>query len=275
MSAVRRLAAVPDDEAGYQELERHIQHCDETAILVRWQFGRALLAERQAHGGKQLPAGRLEVVARAVGRSTRELQHRIRFSELFGSETEARNAFRSFGSWHAIVEALSGTPRRVQFRSSDEWVSPCDVVESARAVMGGIDLDPASSVEANRLIRADRWFSIDADGLAQPWRGRLFLNPPFSHPGVELFCAKLVEHRRAGDVEQACVILPNSTETVFFQSLAVAAAAFCFPRGRLRFTSPSRVSTSSAPQGHSIVYLGAHVAAFRREFDRYGLTVVR
>lgn len=61
---------------------------------------------------------------------------------------------------------------------TQEHYTPSNVVEAARRVMGGIDLDPASCAVANERVRAVQWIGLPADGLALPWHGRVFLNPP-------------------------------------------------------------------------------------------------
>lgn len=57
-------------------------------------------------------------------------------------------------------------------------MTPGYIVEPARETLGGIDLDPASTDEANLLIQAEDYFTRDSDGLNGTWWGRVFLNPP-------------------------------------------------------------------------------------------------
>ena len=61
---------------------------------------------------------------------------------------------------------------------SREHYTPPSIIRRARSVMGGIDLDPASSAEANEVVRARRYYTIEANGYEQRWSGRVLLNPP-------------------------------------------------------------------------------------------------
>src|SRR5215469_11771100 len=93
-----------------RELEARIAASESTGIQARWEFGRALLAQRV---GKQLPAGLLAQVCADVGVSRSELQKRMRLAERYPTEQQVRNAVAQFGSWHRIVaDALHDPPPR-------------------------------------------------------------------------------------------------------------------------------------------------------------------
>lgn len=64
---------------------------------------------------------------------------------------------------------------------SSEWFTPPTYVALGRAALGGrIDLDPASCVVAQTIVRAGRFFTIEDDGLEQDWNfaRTIWLNPP-------------------------------------------------------------------------------------------------
>ncbi len=60
-----------------------------------------------------------------------------------------------------------------------EWITNRDLVDSAHYVLGGIDLDPASSKAANNYVNAKEFFTIQDDGLnEQKWHGNVYVFPP-------------------------------------------------------------------------------------------------
>lgn len=172
----------------------------------------------------------------------------------------------------AYNQAGANAPAHVSNNSGDnEWYTPPEYTEAARTVMGSIDLDPASTEEANESVRAESILTEEDNGLEANWQGRVWMNPPYARPLIDAFCGKLAEDYSAGRVQEACVLVNNATETGWFHALAEVAAAICFPRHRVRFWHPEK---KAAPlQGQAIVYLGPNVEAFRREFVQFGFTV--
>jgi phage N-6-adenine-methyltransferase len=159
-----------------------------------------------------------------------------------------------------------------QNSGNNEWYTPAPYVEAARAVMGGFDLDPASSEIANRTVKADRIFTAEDDGLAQDWPvGRIWMNPPYAQPLMGQFASKFAAAVRAGS--EGVVLVNNATETAWFQEMAAECSAICFPKSRIRFLDPQ--GNPGAPlQGQAIIYCGPDADAFEAEFRQFGLVVL-
>jgi ParB family chromosome partitioning protein len=151
----------------------------------------------------------------------------------------------------------------------NEWYTPKEYIELVRNVMGGIDLDPASSQTANEIVQAMEFFNREDDGLSRKWRERVFMNPPYAQPYIQKFIEKLIDHVVAGEVAQAVVLVNNATETRWGQLLLHHASAVCFPAGRVKFWHPEK--TSAPLQGQMIAYIGNNVDAFTKSFSNKGV----
>ena len=74
-------------------------------------------------------------------------------------------------------------------RSSDEWYTPKEILDA----LGKFDLDPCAPIHP-LWPTAEVMYDQNIDGLSQIWEGRVWLNPPYSRPLIELFVRKLAEH---------------------------------------------------------------------------------
>jgi hypothetical protein len=107
---------------------------------------------------------------------------------------------------------------------NDEWLTPPEIVKS----LGQFDLDPCSPV-VRPWDTADKHYTISDDGLAQPWEGRVWLNPPFGREAVK-WLRKMVMHRFG------IALVPARTETaMFYECIWGVADAVCFMKGRPHF----------------------------------------
>lgn len=154
----------------------------------------------------------------------------------------------------------------------DEWYTPEKYIESARRVLGEIDLDPASSIAAQERIKAKKFYSKDDDGLKKRWFGNVWLNPPYSYPLVEQFTSHAISQHHKGNVKAAIILTNNCTDAGWFQSL-LKRFPVCFTAGRVSFWQPNQTSFA-ARQGQAFFYLGERHQLFQEVFTEYG-TVVR
>lgn len=152
----------------------------------------------------------------------------------------------------------------------NEWYTPPQYIAAAREVMGEIDLDPASSEVAQKIVQAEQFFTKDDDGLQQDWCGRVWMNPPYSGDLVGKFAEKLADAYDSNKVSAAVVLVNNATESKWFQRLAASATAICFPRGRIRYLDSTGTPANSPLQGQAFLYFGGDVNAFAEVFQQFG-----
>jgi hypothetical protein len=147
-----------------------------------------------------------------------------------------------------------------------EYYTPIDIVDMARDVMGGIDLDPSSSDIANKEIGAVQYF--DHNGLNEVWRGKVWMNHPFSRVNNPLWIDKLVSSYEEGFVTEACCITYAATSEVWFRPLLNYTQ--CFIHGRTNYYLPDGTKKTGVTKGSVVTYLGPDSTLFDAIFSRIG-----
>ena len=209
-------------------------------------------------------------VVKEIGLSQKQAERLQQMTKNPAAVAAAMTKARSDGdivSQSQILREINAVKKpHVAYNSGDfEWYTPNEYITAAREVMGSIDLDPASSESANKIIQASKFFTAEDDGLSQDWYGNIWLNPPYSSCLIGLFVDKLL----ASNFAQAIVLVNNSTDTSWFLKLARASAAIVFSTWRVKFLSP--VGGSGYPlKGQAFLYLGHRPDAFIHSFSKFG-----
>lgn len=160
--------------------------------------------------------------------------------------------------------------------TENEWYTPPQYIEAAREVMGGIDLDPASSDVAQQTVRAETYYTASDDGLAQEWSGRVWLNPPYSKELIGQFCEKLANSLfgNGGTVRDAVLLVNNATDTQWFHDVIEHASAVCFVKGRISFLDEQGQAKNKPLQGQMLIYFGQQEDRFVGVFSEFGSCLV-
>jgi hypothetical protein len=156
----------------------------------------------------------------------------------------------------------------IQQSLSDEHYTPRQYLDAARQVLGGIDLDPASCAEANEVVGATTFFSADDSGLARPWAGRVWLNPPYGRR-VGDFVAKFVDEYSSSRISGIILVNAHCTDTDWFQPLWDG--VLCFTNHRINFYGDDERSGST--HGSAFAYFGPDGMRFARTFRQFGAVV--
>lgn len=107
---------------------------------------------------------------------------------------------------------------------NDEWLTPPEILKP----LGRFDLDPCAPA-VRPWDTAERHYTMDDDGLAQPWAGRVWCNPPFGREAVKWL-------RRMRDHGNGIALIPARTETaMFYETVWGGADAVLFIQGRPHF----------------------------------------
>ena len=155
-----------------------------------------------------------------------------------------------------------------------EWYTPSYITDAARIVMGGIDLDPASSVAANETVGAETIYTITDRGETKPWRGRVWMNPPYGKQGP-VFCDRLRKELKANTVSAACVLLSVNMMSAGWFRWMLDDGIVCIHEKRVHFVRGKQ--TRDVPHGSVIIGLGQALnqGLFHAQFSPMGAILKR
>jgi transcriptional regulator with XRE-family HTH domain len=98
------------------------------------------------------------------------------------------------------------------------WETPADLLSALYKVFGGFDLDPCSPRKTKPPVRAKVHFTAEDDGLSLPWRGVVFLNPPYGRT-LGRWIAKARHEVESGNAKTAVALIPARTDTTYWHEV--------------------------------------------------------
>ena len=191
------------------------------------------------------------------------------------------------------LEGLKGASPMIVKRSpiaqhssrTDEWGTPSDIIERSRRVLGTIELDPASSAEFNRTVRAERFLTKEDNALTCDWGNprTIFLNPPGgklkNRSIAALFWVRLMRQLMSPGFDHAIFLgfsleqLQTTQTGTFAPSIISGAFPFCVPRKRVSFVHADGSPGPSPTHSNIVVYIPDRVnklEIFKSEFESLG-----
>lgn len=129
---------------------------------------------------------------------------------------------------------------------ADVWLTPQRIIES----LGGFDLDPCAAPDPKPWPTAWYHYTLPTDGLAEPWFGRAWLNPPYSGEAVK-WLRKLADHGTG-----TALVFARTETSWFAETIWKRATAILFLHGRIHFhhTDGSRAKSSAAAPSCLVAY---------------------
>lgn len=184
-------------------------------------------------------------------------------------QEEIASRIQSGENAKSVVLEVQKKPHVANNSGNNEWYTPAEYIEAARKAMGSIDTDPASNDIANKVVKAEKYYTIETNGLAHDWTGNVWMNPPYSSDLISKFVEKLKEQR--ANYNQAIILVNNATETQWFYEIVKIASAVCFPKSRVKFYMPDG-KTGAPLQGQAVLYVGDNYEKFISAFGGIGWT---
>lgn len=177
----------------------------------------------------------------------------------------------------AYIGAKPGAKTKAK-RDSDSWFTPPQYLDSVRAVMEEIDLDPFTSEKANEIVSAQNIFTLEHSAFENDWKVqdnvRVFMNPPYSAGMCSRSVNRFVEQYESNRFVEGIVLVNNATDTRWFSALVNSCTAICFTNHRISFWNADRKNVSGNTRGQAFFYYGSKLVKFRKIFEKHGFVLV-
>lgn len=141
----------------------------------------------------------------------------------------------------------------------DEWLTPPEILRA----LGEFDLDPCAPVKRPWPTAAEH-YTIEDNGLAQPWHGRVWCNPPYGLEAAR-WLDRLAQHGNG-----IALIFARTETRMFFDHVWRRADAVLFIEGRLHFhhVDGSRAAANAGAPSCLVAYGSANRRALSDAQDR-------
>lgn len=139
-----------------------------------------------------------------------------------------------------------GFTHESQHNESKEWYTPPEIFEALNVEF---DLDPCSPPNKLPWIPVNKIISLPQDGLAVPWEGFVWMNPPYGQD-THKWLKKFLEH------DNGIALVFARTDTAWFHDYVTKADCLVFTRGRINFLKPDGTKGNGPGAGSLFVGCG-------------------
>ena len=131
--------------------------------------------------------------------------------------------------------------------AKQDWPTPDDLFAWASDRWGPFDLDVCATAENTKC---EQFITPELDGLAQPWFGKCWMNPPYGRSAGDWVYKAFAEICRIpireghklywpATADRVVCLLPARTDVRWFHDNARFAAEIVFLKGRVKFKGAS------------------------------------
>jgi hypothetical protein len=140
---------------------------------------------------------------------------------------------------------------------TNDWWTPPELVQA----LGEFDLDPCAGV--GQIPLAKRVYTLPQDGLIEPWKGRVWCNPPYG-PNVGQWAERMAQHGNG------IMLIFARTETRAWRGIWEKAHGILLPARRITFLRPDGTKAKSGTAPSAFIAYGENNLDALREAQHLG-----